>query len=133
MHGIKVVNSFLEVKAGAKLQAYDQALQNVMDHSVTSRVICHRHFYEVKDLHGVLGGPRSSIFMLCLSPGPVEQFQIKWDLPIQYGYIKKQPLRIIHSVIQYGPVIKFPLQILPSIHGQPYGIDQSDNFDATFW
>ena len=26
---------------------------------------------------------------------------------------------------QYGPVIKLPLQILPSIHGQPYGIDQS--------
>ena len=107
MHGIKVVNSFLEVRAGAKLQAYDQALQNVMDHSVTSRVICHRHFYEVKDLHGVLGGPRSSIFMLCLSLGTVEQFQIKWDVPFQYG-----------------PVIKLPLQILPSIHVQPYGIDQ---------
>ena len=26
---------------------------------------------------------------------------------------------------QYGPVIKLSLQILPSIHGQPYGIDQS--------
>ena len=97
MHGIKVINSFLEVRAGAKLQAYDQALQNVMDHSVTSRVICHRHFYEVKDLHGVLGGPRSSIFMLCLSPGPVEQFQIKWGMPIQYGYMIEAAICIIES------------------------------------
>ena len=29
------------------------------------------------------------------------------------------------STFQYGPVIKLPLQILPSIHGQPYEIDQS--------
>ena len=37
-----------------------------------------------------------------------------------------------HSTFQYGPVIKLPLQILPSMHGQPYGIDQSDNFDTRF-
>ena len=29
------------------------------------------------------------------------------------------------SSFQYGQVIKLPLQILQSIHGQPYGIDQS--------
>ena len=30
-----------------------------------------------------------------------------------------------HWAFQYGPVIKLTLQILPSIHGQPYGIDHS--------
>jgi hypothetical protein len=38
-----------------------------------------------------------------------------------------QTRRRSHGItsFQYGPVIKLPLQILPSIHGQPYGIDQS--------
>ena len=46
--------------------------------------------------------------------------------------------RTVQWSFQYGQVIKLPLQILPSIHGQPYGIDQSatidqsDYFDATF-
>ena len=36
----------------------------------------------------------------------------------------KNMFNVGHS-FPYGPVIKLPLQILPSIHGQPYGIDQS--------
>jgi hypothetical protein len=32
---------------------------------------------------------------------------------------------LMQKAFQYGQVIKLPLQILPSIHGKPYGIDQS--------
>jgi hypothetical protein len=41
----------------------------------------------------------------------------------------------LYCAFQYGPVIKLPLQILPSIHGQPYGIDQSTTViaDWSIW